>query len=227
MEGLFRYYPKHPIRWGGGSLTSKGTDQIRILNQDIARDRHCREETFAHESRPTRPGVNVEVSLAPDAETAAVNRKYPPCSMRQVPPEPRLCVPLKREEFCRIERNWKDVQPVQWSASPDSPLKRKMLQAIVRAVARKLHQDPGRNQILVHDFNVDDKGTTGAIVDRNGYILQRIAVRLDKDDSCLAEVEVLMGAGCSPCTEEMLTLDAKTRSQMLLAYPEALNGNVN
>jgi hypothetical protein len=219
MSGLFQYRPHHPDRWSGG--LSRGVDPIAILNRKIAAARDCVASAPAQSAaRKSRGGFFIEFPRKEEMRIAALHRKFSECSMRPLPPEPRLCQPVSRDEFCRIERDWKDVRPRESVPSPDSPLKQAMIQAIIRAVAVRTLEDPGRNQILIRDFNVDDKGTIGALVTTKGHIVHHFGVRLDKNDPCLAEVDLLMGVGCSPCTEEMLTIDSKTRSQLLQIYPE-------
>ncbi len=218
MEGLFRYLPNHVRKWDGGAMAARANQRADMIATHQF-------EAACQEPQPPRPahpgqeqGLIAVMPRSDQARMDAVKQKFPECAMRPEPPFPQLCAAAPREAFCRVVRDWKDV-PVyrRLPPSPDSPLKRSIMQAIVNSVARDMLADPGRNEILAEDFNVDDEGVSGVVV-RGNRIVWRFGARIDKDDPCLAQAGVYNG-GCAPCPPEAFRISPAQRRKMLRLYP--------
>jgi hypothetical protein len=221
---LWYFYPVQPrLSWtvGWNTAVARGLDFVAKVNEKYESRQQTRSRTPAARAEPGHLYPAVRLGRREEATQKALDVKYPACSMRPVlyQPEPELRSPVARSEICSIERDWRDVHPapsVPWAPSPSGdPVREAMIKAIVRAVARAGFEDPGRNRILVHEFNVEDERTSAFLVSPKGEVLQRFGVRLDKNDPCLAEAQVISG-GCSPCP---MTDDKETLKQTVQAYP--------
>ena len=189
-SALIRYYPLNPIRWGGGSLWNNAVKHMDFMDEVNVGVQSPNTSAQSSMSSNAAGPPYVAVVIPPKQQQALdrLHRMYPDCPMRPLPPEPRLLEPIQRSEICRIERDWSEVTPAPVvPPSPDSPLKRQMIAAIIRDVARETYADPGRNRIVIRDFNINDQGTAAALLSAAGGKLALLEIRLDKNDPCLAE----------------------------------------
>ena len=192
-SALLWYFPLSPKQWGGGWTRNedlKWPDFIDETNAGIGFEGSRPQRGTPERSGP--PYVGIATSREEQKRLSILDRKYPECQMHPLPPEPVLTKPLERTEICRIQRDWSEVKPApEIPLAPDSPVKLEMVHAIIRAVARATSRDPGRNQIVVQDFNVDDQETPAALLSPAGRKLDLLDVRLDKSDPCFAAAHEL------------------------------------
>ena len=230
MTFLGRLYPDQPrlssAEGWNPAAAREPLDFIRQVNLEFERHRRLR-LTDVTDTTPDG-GAHLSIAAPPEhlsrrerARREALDVKYPACSMRPnaLQRAPELKAPVTQSEVCTMERDWRDVvaaRPAKRPLSPeDAVLKAAMNRAIIRAVARAAFEDPGRNHLLVDDFSVDDESTGAVLATKGGEIRERFAVRLDKNDPCLAAAAPITG-GCSPCSNR---IDPERRKRMLEIYP--------